>query len=481
MSYNILLVDDDMTQSRVVEQIIQDKTHYTTKIVENGQAAIDILTSKDASGIDIVLLDLSMPGIDGVGVLNAVRPVRPNLPIIVRTGYDDIDMAVEAMKAGATDFVKKFDSPDRLKKSIDNALRLHVLNDEMSLLKKSISGRATFDDIIGGSDAIAEMISLGKRVSCSDIPVLLEGESGSGKEFMSCAIHDASKRADKPFIAVNCGAIPENLVESILFGHEKGSFTGALYKTFGKFREADGGTIFLDEVGELTPDIQVKLLRVLQDGEIDPVGSNKPIKVDVRVISATNKNLLEEVKKGNFREDLYYRLNVFPIYVPPLRERKGDVSLLIKHFIHAFSKAEGKKINNISPEAEAILCKYKWPGNIRQLKNTIFRAVVLCDSNMLSLCDFPQIVSGVKDELSVGFAGGKPESINRGDIGGLLMGENSNDFRKLCDIEKDIIISALEYYKGHMSEVARRLGIGRSTLYRKLDEFNIAHGSEENA
>jgi DNA-binding NtrC family response regulator len=479
MSYNILLVDDDMTQSRVVEQVIQDKLHYHTQIVGNGQSAIDILTGKDASDIDIVLLDLSMPGIDGVGVLNAVRPIRPNLPIIIRTGYDDIDMAVEAMKAGATDFVKKFDSPDRLKKSIDNALRNHVLNDELSILKKSMSGRATFDDIIGKSPAIAEMISLGKRVSGSDIPVLLEGESGSGKEFMSCAIHDAGKRADKPFIAVNCGAIPENLVESILFGHEKGAFTGALYKTFGKFREADGGTIFLDEVGELTPDIQVKLLRVLQDGEIDPVGSNKPVKVDVRVISATNKNLLEEVKKGNFREDLYYRLNVFPIDVPPLRERNGDVSLLIKHFILAFAKSEAKHINNISPEAEELLCKYRWPGNIRQLKNTIFRAVVLCDSNVLSLSDFPQIVSGIKDELSAGFTGFESGKI---DTSGLLMEENTNDFRKLCDIEKDIIISALEYYKGHMSEVARRLGIGRSTLYRKLDEFGISHnGTQENA
>jgi DNA-binding NtrC family response regulator len=476
MPYNILLVDDDATQSRVVEQIIKGKSHYHTQMVENGQAAIDMLTSQNASNIDVVLLDLSMPGVDGVAVLNAVRPVRPNLPIIVRTGYDDIDMAVEAMKAGATDFVKKYDSPEKLKKSIDDALRMHVLNDEISLIKRTISGVTTFDDIIGESAAIKEMKNLGKRVSTSDIPVLLEGESGSGKEFMARAIHDLSKRSGKPFIAVNCGAIPENLVESILFGHEKGAFTGALYKTFGKFREADGGTIFLDEVGELPLDIQVKLLRVLQDGEIDSVGSNKPVKVDVRLISATNRNLSEEVKNSRFREDLFYRLNVFPIYVPTLRDRNGDVSLLIKHFIEKFAKYENKNIRGISPEAEDLLCKYQWPGNIRELKNTIFRAVVLCDSGVLSLSDFPQVVSGLHNAITHGFMGEHAVKFNDG---GLLMGKDSRDFRKLSDIEKDVITSALEYYGGRMSEVARKLGIGRSTLYRKLEEFGIPHNTKE--
>jgi prepilin-type N-terminal cleavage/methylation domain-containing protein len=478
MSYKILLVDDDITQSRVVEQIIRDKTHYHTKLVENGQDAINILTSKDANDIDIVLLDLSMPGIDGVGVLNAVRPVRPNLPIIVRTGYDDIDMAVEAMKAGATDFIKKFDSPERLKKSIDTALRTHALNDEISVIRKTINGGTSFEDIIGESPAIKEMINLGKRVSTSDIPVLLEGESGSGKESMARAIHYASKRSDKPFVAVNCGAIPQNLVESILFGHEKGAFTGAIYKTYGKFREADGGTIFLDEVGELPLDIQVKLLRVLQDGEIDPVGSTKPIKVDVRIISATNKNLNDSVKNASFREDLYYRLNVFPVYVPPLRDRNGDVSLLIKHFINSCAKSESKNISGISPEAEELLCKYRWPGNIRELKNTIFRATVLCDTNALSLSDFPQIVSAVKNDIGIGFGNGMSKLSQ---ANGLIMQKDSNDFRKLCDIEKDIIASALKYYNGRMSEVARKLGIGRSTLYRKLEEFGIEHNDNSEA
>jgi DNA-binding NtrC family response regulator len=476
MSYNILLVDDDATQASVVERIINDNIRYNTRIVSGGQEAIDLLTSVDSGNIDLVLLDLSMPGVDGIAVLKAVKPIRSNLPFIVRTGFDDVDMAVEAMRSGATDFVKKFDSAERLRKSIDNALRLHVLNDEMSLLKRSKKIGTCFSDIVGDSPAVKEMIELGQKVSKSHIPVLLEGESGCGKEFMARAIHAASDRADKPFIAVNCGAIPENLVESILFGHEKGAFTGALYKTFGKFREADGGTIFLDEAGELTPDIQVKLLRVLQDGEIDPVGSTRPIKVDVRIISATNRNLMEEVKEKHFREDLYYRLNVFPIYVPPLRARSGDVVRLIKYFIDSFVSSEKKNISGIAADAEDMLCHYKWPGNIRQLKNTIFRAVVLCEGNVLNKEDFPQVISGLREESEAdnnAFAGGS-NSIN-----GLLMQEDGSDFRKLSDIEKDVIVSALDHYHGHMSEVARKLGIGRSTLYRKLDEFNIPHNGHE--
>ncbi len=480
MSYNILLVDDDVNQAHIIEHIIQDKMHYSTRLVENGQQAIDILTG-NSNDIDLVLLDLSMPGIGGVDVINAVKPVKPNLPIIVRTGYDDLDMAVEAMKAGAVDFVKKLDSADKLKHSIDKALRSSILHDEMELLKKSKSGRTSFDDIVGESPVIKEIIALGKKVAASDIPVLLEGESGSGKESMARAIHCASGRADKPFIAVNCGAIPENLVESILFGHEKGAFTGALYKTYGKFREADGGTIFLDEVGELTPDIQVKLLRVLQDGEIDPVGASKPIKVNVRVISATNRNLLDEVKNHKFREDLFYRLNVFPIHVPSLRKRNGDVAMLIKYFIDAFAVSEGKPIKGITSEAEAILCKYNWPGNIRQLKNIIFRAVVLCESGQLGVADFPQIAGGLDTEYQdqdkkmsdLMKSGGS----GKYGVKNLTLQENDGHFRRMCDIEKEVIVAAMQHYQEHMSEIARRLGIGRSTLYRKMEEFNIPHGN----
>jgi len=478
MSYNILLVDDDVAQAHVIEQIIHDKMHYKTQLVENGQDAIDILTSKNASGVDLVLLDIGLPGVDGIEVLNAIKPVKPNLPVIVRTGYDDLDLAVDAMKAGAVDFVQKMDPPEKLKRSIDGALRRHVLNSEMSMMKESRKGRgASFDAIIGESPSIKEMIALGKKVAQSDIPVLLEGESGTGKELMARAIHACGNRAEKPFIAVNCGAIPENLVESILFGHEKGAFTGAVYKTFGKFREADGGTVFLDEIGELPSDIQVKLLRVLQDGEIDPVGSKTSLKVDVRVISATNRLLSEEVKGEKFREDLYYRLSVFPINTPSLRQRKGDLMLLVKHFIQSFSAAEKKNISGVSKEAEALLSQYSWPGNIRQLKNAVFRAVVLAEGDELQLGDFPQIVSAVnngEDESDYLFDD-ENGSLSANSI---LMNEQNEDYRTLSEIERDVIMSALEFYNGHMSKVAKKLGIGRSTLYRKLEEFDIPYNKK---
>ncbi|PIR39889.1 MAG: sigma-54-dependent Fis family transcriptional regulator [Alphaproteobacteria bacterium CG11_big_fil_rev_8_21_14_0_20_39_49] len=477
MSYNILLVDDDVAQAHVVEQVIHDKMHYRTQLVENGQDAIDLLTSKDASGIDLVLLDIGLPGIDGIQVLNAIKPVKPNLPVIVRTGYDDLDLAVDAMKAGAVDFVQKMDPPEKLKRSIDGALRRHLLNSEMSIMKESGGRGASFNAIIGNSPLIKEMIDFGKKVAKSDIPVLLEGESGTGKELMARAIHSCGNRAEKPFIAVNCGAIPENLVESILFGHEKGAFTGAVYKTFGKFREADGGTLFLDEVGELPVDIQVKLLRVLQDGEIDPVGSKQSMKVDVRVISATNRNLAEEVKNNKFREDLFYRLSVFPIHTPSLRQRKGDLMLLVNNFVNSFAAAEGKKVSKVSKEAEELLTQYSWPGNIRQLKNAVFRAVVLAEGDELQAGDFPQIVSAVNNgEDEEGFL----FDDSNGDISAnsILMNENNEDYRTLSEIERDVIMSALDYYKGHMSKVAKKLGIGRSTLYRKLEEFDIPYNKK---
>ncbi|MDB2415500.1 sigma-54 dependent transcriptional regulator, partial [Rickettsiales bacterium] len=468
--YNILIVDDDVKHLHSMEHFISSKMNYRANVASGGKEAIDILTSSDSKDIDLVLLDLSMPDADGIEVLNAVKPVNPNLPIIIRTGYDDVNMAVDAMKAGASDFMRKLDSPSELENRIHKALRTHVLNDELNKLKKGGSNKVSFDTIIGKSRAITEMISLGEKVSQSCIPVLIEGESGSGKELLARAIHNASDRSEKPFVAVNCGAIPANLVESILFGHEKGAFTGAIYKTFGKFREADGGTLFLDEVGELTPDIQVKLLRVLQDGIIDPVGADKPIKVDVRLISATNRDLALEVKEHNFREDLYYRLNVFPIYVPPLRDRNGDIDSMVNYFIQNFSEAEGKKIKGISQEVKELFSKYSWPGNIRQLKNTIFRAVVLCDRDMLDISDFPQIVKS-NNSITMSAEDQGIYSLKGGNT--LLLLDEANTFKALSVIEKEVIKFALEHFNGHMSKVARHLDIGRSTLYRKLHEYGL--------
>lgn len=477
MAYNILLVDDDPTQARVIETIIQDKMNYNTQLLESGQEAIDLLTSGKGQDIDVVLLDLSMPGVDGISVLNAVKPVKPDLPIIVRTGYDDVDLAIKAMKAGATDFVKKVDEPERLQASINNALRIHVLNDEVSRLKRSIGKGTLFEDIIGSSRQKEEMVELGKKVAKSNIPVFIEGESGVGKELLARAIHYASDRAEKPFIAVNCGAIPENLVESTLFGHEKGSFTGALYKTFGKFREAEGGTVFLDEVGELRPDLQVKLLRVLQNGEIEPVGASKPVSVNVRIISATNKNLSEAVANGQFREDLFYRLNVFPIYVPNLEERKEDIPKMIKQFYRRFAESEGKQIESIADDAMTMLTNFSWRGNIRQLKNAIFRAVVLCEGNILSVKDFPQLtqVEDLPQGDSLASLGAAPVA-----LGGshLPLTNQNGDIKPLVELERSIIKWALEHYDYRMSKIARKLGIGRSTLYRKLDEMGLGNKKE---
>lgn len=475
MPYNILLVDDDVSQARVVENVIKNKMHYNTKLINNGQEAIDALTSSHSADYDLVLLDMNMPAVSGIDVLKSVKHINPNLPIIIRSGYDDMNTVVDAMKAGAADFIRKIDDNKKLLETIEKTLRKHIINEEVSLIKKARGGKTNFSAILGDSVNTREMIALGKKVAASEIPVLIEGESGVGKELLSRAIHESGSRKDMPFIAVNCGAIPENLVESILFGHEKGAFTGAVYKTFGKFREADGGTIFLDEVGELSPDIQVKLLRVLQDGEIDPVGSKKPIKVNVRVISATNRNLNEEIKKGTFREDLFYRLSVFPIHAPSLRDRKGDIQKLVDYFVKSFSETENKKINGITKEAKDMLVKYSWPGNIRQLKNIIFRAIVLCESDILDVKDFPQ----VSNDLRAVDLGGSYEGQDYGFIqkalngNSMLMQNEDGNFRSLADIERDIIVTAIKYYNGHMSEVARRLNIGRSTLYRKLEEYGI--------
>ena len=342
------------------------------------------------------------------------------------------------------------------------------------------------------------VIALGHRAAASNIPVLIEGESGVGKELIARAIQGESERRSRPFITVNCGAIPENLVESILFGHEKGSFTGAVDKRIGKFQEADGGTLFLDEVGELPLDAQVKLLRALQTGEIDPVGAKKPVQVDFRLISATNCDMIKLVKEGRFREDLYYRLNVFPLWVPPLRERLEDVPELALHFLARFAAEEGRRVMAIDKNALELLASYSWPGNVRQLENAVFRAIVLADGLELTVGEFPQIAAHVEGfrapipaapppvdrrpvvtgpvmlgaehcvprTMEVGTSSGK------GALGIPAISDNG-EIRSLESMEADMIRLALGRYRGHMTEVAKRLGIGRSTLYRKMREFGL--------
>jgi len=467
MQHTVLIVDDDSTQRRLLEAVIGRQGHRTMAAT-GGAEALALLTGPRGDDIDLVLLDLMMPDMNGFAVLEQLRPARPNLPVIVLTAQSGIDIIVKAMRAGANDFMVKPASPERIQVSIENVLKLTVLTGEVSRLTRRMEGALGFEDMIGRAPAMAQAVSLARRAAASTIPVLIEGESGVGKELMARAIQGSGERAGKPFVAVNCGAIPDNLVESILFGHEKGAFTGAADRHAGKFLEATGGTLFLDEIGELKLDVQVKLLRALQEGEIDSVGGKKPIKVDIRLISATNRDLWQLVRDGKFREDLYYRLNVYPIRVPPLRERPEDLVPLLEHFIARIAAAEGKRISGIDPAAERLLNSFNWPGNVRQLENAVFRAVVLCDGDRLTVADFPQIaqLTGVPAEVR---GGGAVMPVN----GALSVFDGGGDLRTLAEVEADIIRHALERYRGQMTEISRRLGIGRSTLYRKVRELGL--------
>ncbi|HWU56957.1 MAG TPA: sigma-54 dependent transcriptional regulator, partial [Rhizomicrobium sp.] len=394
MAQTILVVDDDPVQRRLLETAI-GRSGMQVVTAPGGQPALDLIHGPRGEQITLVLLDLVMPDMGGLEVLEKLRPTHPELPVIVLTAKGGIDSAVEAMRAGANDFLVKPASPERITVSIRNQLKIGTLSGEVKQLKKKQDNKLTFDDLIASSPEMKQVIRLGTRAAQSDIPVLIEGESGSGKELVARAIQGTSARSGKPFVTVNCGAIPENLIESILFGHEKGSFTGASDKHLGKFQEADGGTLFLDEIGELRLDMQVKLLRALQEGEVDPVGSKRPVKVDVRIVAATNRDLGAMARDGSFREDLYYRLNVFPVTVPALRDRAGDIAPLSRHFITRFAAEENKQVAGLTPAASQLLERFNWPGNVRQLENTIFRAVVLCDGAELDVCDFPQIAAAM--------------------------------------------------------------------------------------
>jgi len=488
MAQTILIVDDDPVQRRLLEAAIA-RLGLITVSAPGGGPALDLLLSPRGDTISLMLLDLVMPDVDGIEVLSKLRAVNQGLPVIVLTAKGGIDSAVEAMRAGATDFLVKPASPERIKVSIQNALKLGTLSGEVTRLKKRAQNKLVFDDLISKSAAMRQVVRLGQRAAQSSIPILIEGESGVGKELIARAIQGESDRAGKPFVTVNCGAIPENLVESILFGHEKGAFTGASDKHLGKFQEADGGTLFLDEIGELRLDMQVKLLRALQEGEIDPVGAKRPVKVDVRIISATNRDLAEITQQGQFREDLFYRLNVFPVFIPPLRERHEDIPALANYFVGRFSAEENKPVAGFTPEAMALLDSYAWPGNVRQLENTIFRAVVLCDADALDVVDFPQIAGAmgvVAHERKPGAAmspvmptrGNAPSPTRSAPAYGISGTDTAGHMRKLEDIEAEIIRMAIARYDGRMSEIARRLGIGRSTLYRKLKELGLDHGHD---
>ena len=493
MSQVVLIVDDDPVQRRLLEAMIQ-RFGYQAIVVEGGDAAVRLLAGPEAVPIDAVVLDLVMPDLDGLGVLARMRDANVTAPVIVQTAHGGIDNVVSAMRAGATDFVVKPASAERLQVSLRNALATTALAGELQRLKRRQDGTFSIGDVITRSAAMQPVLKAAEKAAASAIPVLVEGESGVGKELIARAIHGSSARRAQPFVAVNCGALPETLVESILFGHEKGAFTGATEKHSGKFAEADGGTLFLDEIGELPAPAQVKLLRALQDGEVEPVGGRKSVKVDVRIVSATNRDLIADVKAGRFREDLFYRLHVFPISVPPLRMRRDDISVLARHFLTRIAAEEGKRIRSISAEGLTLLAAYHWPGNVRQLENAIFRAVVLADGDEIGVNEFPQIaalVSGGAEpappltEPSPAIAASLPTSwpdadnttgqaqAHKAPGHSLSLTDPRGDMRPLEDIERDAIRFAISHYRGQMSEVARRLKIGRSTLYRKLEGLGL--------
>ena len=498
MAASILIADDDAVSRRLVENMVQ-KCGYETIVVDSGDAAIAMLTASDAPVIDALVLDLVMPGLDGMGVLAKIREAGLNIPVVVQTAHGGIDNVVSAMRAGAQDFVVKPVGMERLQVSLRNALNTSALKGELQRIRHSREGRLTFADIITRSDAMTGVLRIAQKAANSTIPVLIEGESGVGKELFARAIHGSGERKSRPFVAVNCGAIPDNLVESILFGHEKGAFTGATERHTGKFVEASGGTLFLDEVSELPLAAQVKLLRALQEGAVEAVGGRKPVKVDVRIISATNRKLLDHVKNGQFREDLFYRLHVLPLTIPPLRTRREDIPHLLRHFLARFCAEENRTVTGISGDAMALLSQLEWPGNIRQLENAVYRAVVMSESDQLGPADFPQaaVQSPATPDAHHGeplivdptFHPTAPAMISGNEIpiaplpstGTLAMLTRSGEMRPLEEMENEIIRFAIAHYRGQMSEVARRLKIGRSTLYRKLDEVAADDGSEDGA
>ena len=465
----IMVVDDEPTQLRLIQHVLETKLGYKTIAFSSGKEAVEYIASYRNPQPDAILLDLCMPEMDGMDVINAIRPKFPHLPIIVLTIYGNIEKAVAAIKAGATDFLSKPVAHERLRTSIDNALRINQLACEVQRLQRTHQGGAMFEDIVGESHALDKVKKHAIRASESLIPVILEGESGSGKELFARAIHGASERAAKPFVAVNCGALPEELIEPVLFGHEKGVLQGADYRSLGKIKEASGGTLFLDEVSELPSNVQMKLLRVLQDNAVTPIGSEKSAPVDIRIITASNRDLHELVLEGFFREDLFYRLNVMPISIPPLRERKSDVSALALHFLKRFSALEGKPCPTFSDEAMQLLEQHPWPGNIRQLENTLYRLAALHDEELIE-------IEHVRDLLPATIHGFAAHETGRNTLvksRKLALLNGNGELRRMRDIEQDIIYFALRFYDGRISEVARRLGIGRSTLYRKMHDYDI--------
>jgi DNA-binding NtrC family response regulator len=455
----VLIVDDDPVILEVIGDILK-KNGYEVVAAPNGAAGIRELERKY---FDLVLTDLVMPDVDGIEVLNHVVSTTPKAICIILTGHGTIKSSVEAIKKGAFDYITKPITGDELLVVIEKALKFRNLEEENIRLKKELQQTYGYDNLVGTSNAIKNIYDLIEKVADTDGTVLISGASGTGKELIARAIHYNSSRCDRPLVVINCGAIPEELLESELFGHEKGAFTGAYKSRIGRFEMANGGTIFLDEIGEMSPALQVKLLRVLQEKKFERVGGTKTIHVDVRIIAATNKNLTTAINKGKFREDLYYRLNVIPMKVPPLKQRKSDIPLLIDHFLKKFQKGAKKKITDFSPEAMDAMLKYDWPGNVREVENVIKRLTILCDDEVVTVDDLPEHIPHK----------GRAVRVVEEDF--LEKGVTLHD--AVEDYEKRLILGALERSDWVKTKAAKLLNINRTTLVEKIKKQNLTESA----
>lgn len=448
----ILIAEDEPSQRELLEGFLK-KEGFAVETASNGREAIEKI---EADFFDLALLDYKMPELDGLQTLREIRIRFPELPVVMMTAYGTVETAVASLKEGAIDYLTKPIDLDELLLILRSVLERSNLIRENRELKARLQQRYGFPNIISNSPKMEEVMGLVARVAPSQATVLIRGESGTGKELIANAIHHASARADKPFLKVNCAAIPETLLESELFGHEKGAFTGALQKRIGRFEEADGGTLFLDEIGELPPTTQVKLLRILQEKEFQRLGSNVTLRVDVRIIAATHRNLEEAMKNGSFREDLYYRLNVISLHLPPLRERKEDLPLLIDHFLKKYSELNQKKVLDLSKEARTLLLRYSYPGNVRELENLIERAVVLCRGTVITREDLPfHLQEGASE------AQGRPSK------------QMKTLPEILEEVERDLILKALHQHQGIQTRAADSLGISERVLRYKMKRYGI--------
>ena len=448
----ILVVDDEPSQRKMLKANLS-LDGYEVLEAEDGSNAIARVSDEF---FDLILMDNRMTHVDGIEALKQIKQISPGIPVIIITAYASVETAVQALQSGAHDYLTKPLDIDELRIKVQQTLEFWRLKEENILQKRRIENLFDESSIIGRSQKMKEVLERVAQVAPSEATVLILGESGTGKELIANALHQGSARTDRRFIKVNCAALPETLLESELFGHEKGAFTGAIARRPGRFELADGGTIFLDEIGEMTLATQSKLLRVVQEREFEPVGSTKTVKVDIRIITATNRNLEEEVKTGRFREDLFYRLNVVPIPLPPLRERKEDIPLLVEHFLKVYNEKNGRNLQGFHPRALDALMRYAWPGNIRELENVVERSVILSRDDYVPFSELPLPIREATGDSDV-------KEIREGLRPGMTIRE----------MEKELIVKTLEDNDGNRTRTARVLGITRRTLQHKLKEFGI--------